>query len=383
LPEGPQTGLDSLGAALRTLRNREDGKRHLLRTLRNREDGKRHLRKLREPSPEGPRTGLEPCETGRCQMAWLQPCKPSEPCETAKMPNVTKERIKKLKEPALEGPQMNLDSLGGWISCKNAARRHLWKRYETGKMNGDCIWPCVVQASLARSLLRGPRIFVPYIPYNYSINHFPNCIWGRADEVGNFRKSSKQSKAQTSGRQCDGCRAAVFVGCIGVTRRMVDKTTGKTMGSLRTMGWGDYGIRVEQDHCLGGFKLGTRRKRAITAKNTRPANTPGNGRCTLGISNKSFADFGSKKYFRLSTACYPGWLPRREAKALQVVLRSSTGISSRYFPMISLWFTINQQIRGCHPKCGHWLVGLSPMYSIQQIGWWSELTYSVNGHQVG
>ena len=48
---------------------------------------------------------------------------------------------------------------------------------------------------------------------------------------------------------------------------------------------GDYGIRVEQDHCLGGFKLGTRRKRAITAKNTRPANTPGNGRCTLGISN--------------------------------------------------------------------------------------------------
>ena len=46
-------------------------------------------------------------------MAWVQPCKPSEPCQTAKMPNVTKERIKKLKEPALEGPQMNLDSLGG------------------------------------------------------------------------------------------------------------------------------------------------------------------------------------------------------------------------------------------------------------------------------
>ena len=187
---------------------------------------------------------------------------------------------------------------------------------------------------------RGPRIFVPYIPYNYSINHFPKCICGRADEVGNFRKSSKQSKAQTSGRQCDGCRAAVFVGCIGVTRRMVDKTTGKTMGSLRTMGWGDYGMRGLWDKSWAGslfgsihwgFKLGTRRKLAITAKNTRPANTPGNGRCTWGISKKTSADFGSKKYFRLSTACYPGWLPRREAKALQVVLRSSTGHQFKIF----------------------------------------------------
>ena len=210
---------------------------------------------------------------------------------------------------------------------------------------------------------RGPRIFVPYIPYNYSINHFPKCIWGRADEVGNFRKSSKQSKAQTSGRQCDGCRAAVFVGCIGVTRRMVDKTTGKTMGSLRTMGWGDYGMRGLWDKSWAGslfgsihwgFKLGTRRKLAITAKNTRPANTPGNGRCTWGISKKHLQISEVRSIFdcqppATQVGCHDG-----KQRLFKLCYAARQGISSRYFPMISLWFTINQQIRGCHPKCGQW-----------------------------